>query len=109
MPRTARTTKKRRDGKVIKLSRELSKFLDGLRSGTESYDSALRRHFGLPSRTGHPQPLRKYYVIDSPKNLSVFRTQAEAKGEAILLAVKRGQRFSHKEKKDEVLSVREMP
>ncbi len=100
---------KKYDGKVVKISRELYAHLGELRLKGEGYDGMLRRYFGIPSRTGHPQPLRTYYVIDSPKDLLVRRTVAEAKGDAILLAVKRGQKINHKEKKDAVIVVRELP
>jgi hypothetical protein len=100
---------KRKNGKVIKLSRELAKYLDGLRTERESYDSALRRQFGLPSRTGYEQMLKHYFVIDSPVQLSIHRTEAEAKGEAILLAVRSGQKRTDKKRKEAVLTVRELP
>lgn len=100
---------KAKDSKVIKLSAPLVAHLNGLREGKESYDSCLRRHFGLPSRTGHPQELREYYVIDSPKQLSIHRSQAEAKGEAILIAVRAGQKRTDKQRKEPVLTVRETP
>ena len=101
--------KKTETGKPVKLSLELAAHLDPLRVGRESYDSIIRRYFGLPSRTGHEQPLRNYYIIDTPKQLIVSRTLAEAKGEVILLAVKRGQKLSHKQKIESVIHVRELP
>ena len=96
-------------GKVIKLSRELTSHLDTLRTEREGYDSLLRRHFGLPTRKGYDQSLKTYYVIDTPDALIIRRKLSEARGDAILLAVKRGQKFAHKEKKDAVVSVRELP
>lgn len=98
-------------GKVIKLSRELYGHLTSLKGKGEGYDAFLRKHFGLPAKNGHEQPLRSYFVIDTPTDLLVRRTLAEAKGEAILLAVKRGQKFrtDHYPKKDKVVCVRELP
>lgn len=107
----SKVTKKKETGKPVKLSLELTSFLDPFRIGKESYDAILRRYFGLPSRTGHLQPLQTYYVVDTPNDLIIRRTKAEAKGETILLAVKRGQKFSsvHYPKKDKVIVVREVP
>jgi len=107
-----------RKGKVVRLSEEVQGYLDSLlqtkvsRSGREfreGYDSLLRRHFGLKAKNGHPQPLRCYYIIDTPTQLIVRRTLAEARGEEILLAVKRGQKLNHKQRKDGIVTVRELP
>ncbi len=105
----AKQPKKKTEGKVIKLSRSLTRYLDSIRTDRESYDSILRRQFGLPSRTGHEQPLRTYYVIDTPDDLVIKRRLSEARGEAILLAVRRGQKLTDKKKKESVLTVRELP
>lgn len=100
---------KEHKGKPIKVSRTVYEYLTKLKEPKEGYDALLRRHFGLESRKGHPQPLATYYIIDTPEDLVVKRTLAEAKGEAILLAVKRGQKLTDKKRKDAVRTVRELP
>jgi hypothetical protein len=101
--------KKRKKGSVIKITDFLRDRLSALRShDKESYDAVIRRHFGLPSWKGHEQPLKHYYVIDTQNDLKVFRTKAEAYGEAILLAVKRGQKRTDKRAVG-VPKVRELP
>ncbi len=94
--------------KVIKLSDEVADALDSLRERKEGWDSMLRRHFGLPSRFGKPQPLAEYFVVAAEKPV-ICRTKAEANGEAILLAVRRGQKKSDRKAKDPVIRVREVP
>ncbi len=101
--------KAKKDGRVIKLSREVFAHLAALKGEREGFDGCLRRHLGLPSRTGHEQPLRTYFIIDTPDDLIVHRKLSEARGEAILLAVRRGQRLSDKKRKDAVVTVRELP
>lgn len=96
-------------GRVVKLSRDLYAHLTELKQKGEGYDGLLRRQFGLPSKKGHEQPLREYYVIDTPDDLIIKRKLPEARGEAILLAVKRGQRLSDKKRRESVIKVREMP
>lgn len=101
---------KGRDGKAIKVSSDVMRHLTDLKAETkEPYDAVLRRHFGLPAKNGHPQPLRSYFVIDSPKDLIVTRDLREAKGQQILLAVRRGERRTDHQKKDEIIQVRELP
>ncbi len=98
-----------KSGKAIKVSRELYAHLTELKARGEGYDGLLRRHFGIPSRNGHEQPLRTYFIIDTADDLIVRRTLAEARGDAIILAVKRGQRMTDRKRKESVVKVRELP
>jgi hypothetical protein len=104
----AKAARKPKTGTVVRISRELVAHLGELKQPGEGYDALLRRQFGLPSRNGHEQKLRNYFVIDTADDLIVKRTIAEARGEAIILAVKRGQRLIDKKRKESVLKVREV-
>lgn len=97
--------------KPIKVSDEVLRVLSRLRGHSESYDACLRRHFGLASRKGEPQSLLKYYIVDAGEGEAPIarRTLAEARGEAILLSVKRGGKRTDNYKKVPVLTVREVP
>ncbi len=82
-------------GKVVKLSHEVIAWINPrkLRKGeanVESYDAALRRFFGIPTLKGESQSLRKYYVIENEGEPLIFRTRAEARGVAIVRAVRKG-------------------
>ncbi len=78
--------------KVIKLSPEVISFLNQrkARMTNPSYDAALRYYFGLPTRKGEPQTLVTYYVLPNEGEPLVFTTKAEARGAAVLRAVRRG-------------------
>ena len=97
-------------GKVIKVSAEVYRHLTALKRGREGYDACLRRQFGLPSRKGYPQSVRSYFVIDSPDMLIIRRSKSEARGDAIMLAVKKGKKFSRKHypEKEKIIEVREV-
>jgi hypothetical protein len=95
-------TKPSKRGKIIRLSRELELFINRKRKGKEGYDATLRRLFGLPTIKGKPQPLFVAYVIQNNGKPVISMSKAEARGEAILLATKRG----HK-KAETVLTVTE--
>ncbi len=100
----------KKEGRVIRLSKELDEHLAGLMRKKEGYDSLLRRYFGLPRRKDRtPQPLRTYFIVDSESSLIARKKISEARGDVILLAVRRGQRLSDKQKKDAVITVREVP
>jgi len=60
----------------------------------ESYDSLLRRILGLASRRDEPQPLEVFWVL--PSTLLARKSLAEARGEAVLQAVRNGKRKTEK-------------
>ena len=96
---------RKKKGRVVRLSKEVETYLSRKRKGSESFDSILRRVFGLPDRKGNEQPLKTYYVIDNGgKSPIIKRDKAEAKGEAIILAVRKDSK-----KTERVLTVREVP
>jgi hypothetical protein len=103
-------TKKQRKakGSPVKLSHEVITYLNKKKrrdSGTpaESYDSVLRRLFGLPTTKGEEQALETFFVIPAEEPL-IFRDKAEARGAAVLRAVRK-----QTKKPEFVLTVRECP
>ena len=85
---------KAKPNKAIKLSFDVVKTLNHKRKGKnkigadlESYDSVLRRMLVLYNRYGSPNRVRTFYVLTKPK-LQVYQDHAEAKGQAILNAVR---------------------
>jgi len=88
MPRKKKPNRDK--GKPVRLSNEvLNELRSRLRRG-ESFDSLMRRFFGLPDRLGNPQPIRTYWLL--PSALVAAPSLAEARGEAILRAVQQGKR-----------------
>lgn len=100
------TTEKQRKkyGKAVRISLDVKNYLEKRQRGSESYDSILRRLFGLPTRKGEAQPLRILYVVPNGEAPITKSTLAEARGQAILLAAKRGAK-----KADAVLTFQEVP
>lgn len=98
--------KEKQRGRVIKLSKEVANFLSRKRldKKKESFDSVLRRHFGLPSRKGEPQALRTYFILDTEEQPLAFREAPEARGFAIIHALRK-----KRKKADRVIEVREIP
>ena len=60
----------------------------------ESYDNLLRRMLGIPSRKDEPQHLEVFWVL--PSTLLARKSLAEARGEAVLEAVRKGKRKTEK-------------
>ncbi len=89
---TLKRKRKKPKGKVIRVSEDVEKFLRKAKKGNpkEPFDSVLRRLFGLrPSAPGKDfSPLETYWL--APEALTVRRTKAEARGEAIKFAVRKG-------------------
>lgn len=84
-------TKKK--GKVVKLSAFLAAHITKMGQKGESYDAILRKAFGLPDRRDNEQPLKAYYLLPGSPLVAKEATAkglAEARGEAILQATKRG-------------------
>jgi hypothetical protein len=81
------------DSKPVKLSGAVIGFLNNRRGNKggrkESYDSVLRRYFGLPTQRGKPQRLKTYFVLDNDGSPLIFTRKADAAGEAVILAVRR--------------------
>lgn len=86
-----RKLKPNRDkGEPTRLSNEVRIALKKRARNKESFDSILRRMLGLPDRNGRPQILQVFWLL--PSRLIAKRTQAEAKGEAVLLAAREGKK-----------------
>lgn len=105
----ASAAKKKETGRVVKLSKELIGWINQrkLRKGeknVESFDSFLRRSFGLDARSGEKQGLKIYYVLPNDQEPLIFLTKAEARGAAIVRAVRQGRK-----KAEAILCVRETP
>lgn len=98
--------RRKRTSKVIRLSRDVFNFIGRKARKGESADSTLRRLFGLADRKGTPQDLRVYYVVPNDGKPIIRDTEADARGEAILLAARR--RLGAK-KAERVIEVREIP
>lgn len=96
--------KRKKYGKAVRISQDVKTYLEKRQRGTESYDAILRRLFGIPTRKGETQLLKVYYVVPNESNPIVRKTLAEARGEAILLATKRGIK-----KAESVITVQEVP
>jgi hypothetical protein len=99
-------SKRKSTNRPVKLSKEVLGWISKrkLRKGeknVESFDAFLRRFFGLPSRKGEPQELKKYYVLPNEGEPLIFLNKAEARGAAVIRAVRRGTR-----KAEPVLTVR---
>jgi len=91
----ARKRKPDRDkGEVVRLSNAVIEVLRRKLKKAESYDNLMRRMLGVPSRNNEPHPLEVFWVI--PGTLTAKRSLAEARGEAILQAVKKGKRKAEK-------------
>lgn len=94
---------KKMPGKAVKLSQAVVTYLRKKGEETESYDSILRREFGLPSRKGEDQSLCVYYLVPGGKP-ELSESLAEARGAAILLAARKGLK-----KAVSIITLREIP
>jgi hypothetical protein len=95
---------KKKYGKAVRISQDVKVYLERRQRGKESYDAILRRLFGLETRKGEAQPLHTYYVIPNNGDPIIRASLAEARGEAILLATKRGIK-----KAEQIVTVQEIP
>lgn len=93
-------------GKVVRISKEVEQHLRRKRKKKESFDSVLRRMFGLNDLKGIPQPLHTYWVLANEGQPMIFMLGEKdvARGMAMRLAVRRGVR-----KTEPVLRVQEVP
>lgn len=91
----ARKKKPNRDkGEVVRLSNAVISVLKKKLRREESFDSLMRRMLGLPSRLNEPHELATFWVL--PQTLIATKNLAEARGEAILVAVSQGKQKAEK-------------
>lgn len=89
-------------GKPVRVSWEVYNFVQKYAKekkpdGTpfkESFDSILRRLFGLPTKKGDDQSLRVFWTVPGQKKL--YEDRADAAGASVLLAHKSGKRKARK-------------
>ena len=73
-------------GRVIRVSQEIYDALETKKTSFKSWDSLLRCAFGFPARKGPGLKLQEFWSV--PGSPRLFKTLAEAKGEAIKIAVR---------------------
>ncbi len=78
----------------VKLSADVVSYLNRRRSKGESFDAALRRHFGLPGRKGQDNTLQEFLIAPDEERPRAFtlEQEAEARGFMIQKEVRRGNR-----------------
>lgn len=77
-------------GRIIRISPELESYLRKRLKKKESFDSILRRLIGLNPRGKRGRAVRqreKFWLLRLPQP-AIFPTEAEARGEAIIRAVR---------------------
>lgn len=97
------TERKKKAGKVVRLSKEVEVHIRKRQHAGESFDATLRRMFGIRGRKGQKNDLRVYYILPNGTAPKVSTNLAEARGEAIILATKKGLK-----KAEAVLTVQEI-
>ena len=80
--------KRKQKGKVVRLGYDVHEAMRRRKTKGESWDAFFRRLMGLPTRKGEAQDKKTYWLLESVKR--VFLTEKEARGHAILEAVKDG-------------------
>lgn len=98
--------RKKRTSRVVRLSREVYGYVHRKARRGEAADATLRRLFGLPDRKGEPQVLRTYYVVPNEGRPLISDREADARGQAILMAARK--RLGAK-KAERVIEVKEVP
>ena len=103
--------KRKPKSKPVRLSDELVAYIEKRREPKqedkpelESIDYVARRLFGIPTRKGVKQSLKTYFVLTKPE-LMIFRGKAEARGGAIVQAVRQGR----SKVLEKAMQVKEMP
>lgn len=91
-------------GKAVRISLGVQNYLKKHQRGKESYDSVLRRMFGMPTTKGKAQELLRYFIVPNGTDPVIRKSVAEARGAAILLAARKGIK-----KAEAVIEVREIP
>lgn len=82
--------KKIKPGRVHRLDPMVDRFVAEKKRPGESTSALLRRLFGLPERKTGKVQTRHFYLL--PESRVAFETIEEARGEAILRAVKTGKK-----------------
>lgn len=100
---------RKRQDRVVRLSKTIIGYLKKRKSGNESFDSTLRRQFGIPSfkdrGDDNRNALRTFFLVrQEAGHFKVFDDLATARGEAILVAMRKGVR-----KAERVIETREVP
>lgn len=80
-------------GRVIRVSADTESELRTRRKAGESWDALFRRLLGIPTRKGTEQPRKTFWLLERA-NL-IFRTEKEARGMALVLAVRSGKQRVH--------------
>lgn len=75
-------------GQVIRVSREVHTALAKKRTAFRSWDALMRCLLGLPARVGTHPDLHEAWLV--PGSARWFARRAEARGESVRLAAKRG-------------------
>lgn len=77
-------------GKVIRVDPIIWKYLNQQRKPKETVSALIRRLLYLPTKKGEAQPQRLFYIL--PESKIVCESIEEARGQAILKAVKSGKK-----------------
>ena len=80
--------KRKQKGKVVRLGYNVHEALRRRKTKGESWDAFFRRLMGLPTRKGEVQDKKTYWLLESAR--LIFDTEKEARGHAILDAVRDG-------------------
>lgn len=95
--------RRKRQSRIIRISRDVDVFLNRARKHKGTYDAILRKLLGLDPKKGQAEPLKHYWVIPNGNDPVIYNTEAQAKGGAIVLAVKQHRKEAHP-----VIKVREV-
>lgn len=77
-------------GKVIRVDPVIWKFITHNRKPKETVSAVIRRLFLLPPRKGQAPQIQTFYIL--PESRIVCASIEEARGEAILRAIKSGKK-----------------
>lgn len=82
--------RRKQKGKVVRLGASVYARLVVKKKDGESWDSLMRRLLGLATKKGIEQPKKTYWLLPNAK--LIFDTEKDARGMAVLLAVKAGRK-----------------
>jgi len=77
-------------GKVVRVSPKVWEYLKTKRKPKETIDSLIRRLIGFPNKKGEPNSVNTYFIL--PETKIVCDSVEEARGKAILFAIKNGKK-----------------
>lgn len=83
---------KKRLSRIIRISRPVDEWLTQHRRGKESFDTTLRRLFGLADKKGTPPETRTYFILDNEGEPFAYCDRASARGAAITLAIRKSKK-----------------